>query len=205
MTAAGEVTIPAFVVRGLQRFDRPGDIASVKYGTEAHLRDALASYWWLHGLTVRTEVEIPRCGRADIVAQTPTTLTAVELKREIKTHSQARKALQQAATYKAYLDHEHRQAKSDGTILRVRSLVTCADANWPLLFQANEVFYDVEANDYQTTSDYPFGFAFHPEREYLLRIARVRREAIEDLHSALRSADQRLCTALEADRGVIAA
>lgn len=97
------VEIPACVFRGLATMT-DGDLPSVRYRSEADLRDAMAAIWWLHGWTVRTEVKVPDCGRIDVLASVGAHRVLIEVKKRIDTPTLARQAFQQAHAYLSYLD-----------------------------------------------------------------------------------------------------
>lgn len=208
MTTLGDITIPAFVLRGLSTMDDPTDPTSVRFGPESDLRDALATSWWLHGMAVRVEVDVPKCGRIDVLGRIGHVQMLVELKREIKTPSQARKAFQQATTYKAFLDHEQnatRRTELGYEPIRTHAFVTSGLANWDVVFDAADVFSDVSANDFGSLCYEPINsYITRPLASYLREIAKARSEVVSRLASALRVADRNLSTALEVQNGIAA-
>lgn len=98
------IQVPSFVEHALLLLftDEDGELCT-RFGTEADLRDAVATLFWLHGADVRTEVKIPGCGRIDVLVEQPGGQTLiVEVKRAIRTETEARMAFQQAHAYYAY-------------------------------------------------------------------------------------------------------
>lgn len=209
MSIHGDVTIPAFVIRGLATFDDVSDPGSVRFSTEAELRDALATTWWLHGMAVRVEVDVPKCGRIDVLGRIGNIQMLVELKREVTTVSQARKAMQQASTYRAFLNRDDLDRRIDSGVhresVRTEAFVTCASANWELLHDMTSVFQGVDVNDYVTTAYEPLNsYLTQDLLPYMRELAQVRSEVIVRLSTAARIADRNLSTALEAQNGIAA-
>lgn len=202
MTDTEGVTIPAFVIRGLSKFQDVSDIGSVRFGPEADLRDALATHWWMQGLGVQVEIDVPKCGRIDVLGRIGNVQMLVELKREIRTPSTARKALSQAANYKRFLDHENYLSNSP---LRTHAYVTCGLANWSVLHEVAPVFVDVTVDHFVSLAGEPtLSYLTRDLLPYMREIAQARSEVVHQLGSALRSADRNLCTALEAQKGIAA-
>lgn len=137
--------IPGFVFRGIAVMSDDGN--EVRYHTEADLRDALAAMWWMQGLEVRTEVDVPNCGRIDVMGETGHLRLVVELKRKITTPSDARKAFMQANAYKAYLDAEQ-PLWVDAEQVTTRALVTCGAYEYDAVWSADRVFSGVDFYDF---------------------------------------------------------
>lgn len=200
--SVNEVIIPAFVLRGLAKFEDVTDIGSVRFGPESDLRDALAAYWWMHGMGVRVEVDVPKCGRIDVLGRIGDVQMLVELKREIRTPSTARKALSQAANYKRFLDHQNHLR---GRPLRTHAFVTCGLADWSVLYDLSPVFTEVSVADFVSIASEPVeSYATRALVPYMRENASARSKAVTDLASALRVADRNICTQLESQKGIAA-
>ena len=177
--------IPGFVFRGIAVMSDDGD--TVTYRTEADLRDALAAKWWMQGIDVRTEVDVPNCGRIDVMGTVGSLRLVVELKRKITTPSDARKAFMQANAYKAYLDAEQpaRELTEPNNWVTTRALVTCGDWEYSAVRSAERAFSDVTFDRFHdvagNVSQFWFVNCLHREemhRRASERMALVRRLSI---------------------------
>lgn len=189
--------VPAFIFRGLGVMTGHTDFGSVRYGTEAHLRDALAAVWWFKGVDVKTEVDVPGCGRIDVLGSVGHIRMVVELKKELTTPSAARKAFMQAHSYKAFLDAE--SSITPATLReRVFAFVTSGQADWQAIEPSYRAFAEVEYDGFIEAEEIPENF--YPLREYaplLRQISIERRAMVQRVVDALRVGEMSLCFADE--------
>ncbi len=77
-----------------------GDSYAISWANEFDLRDGIAKLAKLAGWTAETEHVVHGWGRPDLYLKSASMTVAVELKTELDTASQCRKAVQQAASYR---------------------------------------------------------------------------------------------------------
>lgn len=184
MTAM-DITIPAFVPRGLATMTSPRDLKGVQYSKEEHLRDAMATFWWLNGWSVRTEVRVPDCGRIDVLAELNRSTVVIELKKAIMTPTAARQAFQQAHAYAAYLWAEDARP--------ISTLVTAGDFDVTALQGAERAYPTVTFVDFmgvvrQSYAPYSWLDIDKADVRDAARIAGYRSAQLEELASAARGA-----------------
>lgn len=172
--------VPAFVFRGLATMEPHTDFGSVKYRTEADLRDALAAVWWMKGVDVRTEVDVPGCGRIDVVGDFGGRTMLVELKRSLTTPSSARKAFMQAHSYKAF-----REAADPDEVCG--AFVTAGDFSWAAIEPPAVAFRSVEFVHFMDAESLPERFCFRPETaEFLRSVVKGRQQLVQRVLDGLR-------------------
>lgn len=84
-------------IRGLHL---EGESYKINWASEFDLRDGIAKLATLAGWNAETEHVVHGWGRPDLYLQSDSMTIAIELKTEISTPSQCRKAVQQAASYR---------------------------------------------------------------------------------------------------------
>lgn len=89
--------VPVSALRGLHI---EGESYVISWANEFDLRDGIAKLAELAGWEVETEHVIHGWGRPDLYLKSDALTIAVELKTELDTASQCRKAVQQAASYR---------------------------------------------------------------------------------------------------------
>lgn len=195
--------VPAFVFRGLGAMQSHTDFTSVRYRTEADLRDALAAVWWMKGVDVRTEVDVPGCGRIDVLGKVKNVNLIVELKREITTPSAARKAFMQAHSYKAFLeaqrptDYRFALATWDERIWDV-AYVTAGDGQSAAIEPSALAFRDVEFVDFVTAERLPEEcFQLLSHHAFMRDISVGRQAMVRRVLDALRVGETAITTADE--------
>lgn len=186
------ITIPAFVPRGLAAMSDPTNLAEpgIRYGKEEHLRDAMAAIWWLHGWVVRTEVKVPDCGRIDVLAEMGDARVIIELKKAITTPTQARQAFQQAHAYKAYLESEPTDLADRR---RFTAMVTAGNYSYPAVEAAERAYFGVYFHPFmvaaeQATNPDPWLRITPDALATAAHISRHRERQLAVLASAARSA-----------------
>lgn len=173
--------VPAFVFRGLATMEPHTDFGSVKYRSEADLRDALAAVWWMKGVDVRTEVDVPGCGRIDVLGDFGGRTMIVELKRSLTTPSAARKAFMQAHSYKAF-----REAPG-GLEEIICAFVTAGDFQWSAIEPSATAFRSVEFVHFMEAESLPERFCFRPETaEFLRSVVKGRQQLVQRVLDGLR-------------------
>lgn len=194
-------TVPAFVFRGLTALSGP-DLSSIHWRTEADLRDVLATYMWFAGVeSVRTEVQVADCGRIDVLADEGKRSCVIEIKRSITTVSAARKAYQQAETYRLYMQAEKISESTD--YWPVSAIVVAAEWNDDAVVQAERAFTDVEGSTYSEATANVSWFGFpDPHQGVQYRSERrgrivARRELVQRLLTGLDVADREWAAAFE--------
>lgn len=191
MTA--DLAVPAFVWRGITLLT-PG-LTHISFRNEADIRDGLATLWWLHGAeSVRTEVAVPNCGRIDLLVEVGDGTTDLwEVKKEISTVSAARKAYQQASTYRRYI------AAQLADPWHVAAYVVAGDLSAAVAKPAETAFEDIVGMEighamFRACSWHRSSATWHADA---LRRQRAREAVVADLAFKCRSAGVNLATARE--------
>jgi hypothetical protein len=168
-------SIPSFVLRGLSWITSGVDGFSLRYRHEADLRDGLAALLWISGAEkVRTEVQVPNCGRIDVLLEEDEFVTAIEIKQELTTVSAARKAYQQANLYVSYL----RTLPQYRGGFQIRSFLIANHVDWQIVLPAAKAFYDVTGQSFgQVLGDISTVGALRESHESLIPSA-VRRDRL---------------------------
>lgn len=180
MTAPA-IAVPAFVVRGAALWS--AGFEQVSWRSEADLRDALASAWWMHGAEVRTEVKVPDCGRIDILVSAGISEVVIEVKKKIRTPTEARQAFQQAHAYLSYLD-------ADDPGMDRRAFVVAADYDHQAATAANRAYPGVAGVEYVAIMRWPElrDTWFEHATEVMVATARRRHETLQHLAGFSRGA-----------------
>lgn len=199
MTA--DVTVPTFVVRGLPLLSDGRDWRT-QWRTEADLRDALATVWWLHGADVRTEVKVPNCGRIDILVEHGRLALIVEVKRKITTTGEAFEAFRQAHAYYAFLSRQRHDAWPGGdyeTAPLLYAAVTAATFARDVAGPVQRAYGEVDGMAFGTAlAEASNGCISHHDCRASLRASsRLRAAAIGAMSAALRDADLDLVASQE--------
>lgn len=165
-------SVPAFVFRGIALMYSPGEIYSgFTFRSESDLRDVMATYWWLAGWSVRTEVKVPGCGRIDVLAEAGSDRVVIEMKRAIRNAGEARAAYQQAHAYAAYL--------SDGHPDLIQTYVAAAEVSSDALALAGRAYRTVWGGEFWDIAHLAINPEFAPPGA--ARLARSRSETLRTL------------------------
>ncbi len=193
---SAQMAVPAFVWSGMESLfiDDELDI-SARYTSEADIRDAIATAWWLHGADVRTEVKVPDCGRIDVLVTLGNAVRIVEVKKHITTATEARQAFQQANAYLSYVDAEAPSSPRRET----HAVVVAATYDFSVTLKAERAFSGVTGNtwwdeieDAATARTY-----YAHDTAAATANTRARKAAIDGLSRWLRRAEISLTTHIE--------
>lgn len=179
--------VPGFVQNGLSSLSRRDDAWRVFWVSEACLRDALATLFWLHGSEVATEVKVPGCGRIDVLVRENNATHIIEVKRRVATAGEAVAAFRQVHAYKAFWETSRNSGHD-----RVHALVTAADVDRGATARCEGAFPGVTLWNFAALivaaeAGFEGGVDLVTARRERVN---VRRHAIDDLAEAFRSADR---------------